>query len=168
MGSLNWATREGMPRGCGDFSMISSSFPNPTVQDLLDMNALFRRLKKDAVIITIFPIPLARLIGLMFTDASLANRKDCATQCAYIACMTDVAILEGQEAPVSVLAYKSHHIVHICARMCELPFRDHFGSSRCSVLECCLVYLIMEQQQQHPQYAQEHMSLFHAPLTPSR
>ena len=66
-----------------------------TVQDLLDMNALFRRLIKDALVITIFPIPLARLMGLMFTDASLANRNDCATQCAYIACMTDVAILDG-------------------------------------------------------------------------
>ena len=90
--------------------MISSTFPNPTVQDLLDMNALFRRLKKDAVTITIFPIPLARLTGLMFTDASLANRSDCATQCAYVACMTDASILDGHEAPVSVLAYKSHHM----------------------------------------------------------
>ena len=47
MGSLNWATREGMPQGAGDCSMLASCFggDGPVVSDLLEMNALFRRLK---------------------------------------------------------------------------------------------------------------------------
>ena len=79
MGSLNWATREGMPQGCGDCSMIASSFPKPKVQDVLDMNAFFRRLKKDAVVIQIFSIPLDRLTAPIFSDASLAEDRRSAT-----------------------------------------------------------------------------------------
>ena len=110
MGSLNWATREGMPQGCGDCSMIASSFPNPKVQDLLDMNALFRRLRKDAVVIQIFSIPLDRLTALIFSDASLGNCKDGGSQVCYVACVADQSILDGVEANVSVLAYKSHRM----------------------------------------------------------
>ena len=70
---------------------------------------MFRRLNKDAVVITIHSIPLNRLKGLVFTDASLANNKeDQRTQVCYLACMADQSILEGKEAKVSVLAYKSH------------------------------------------------------------
>ena len=64
MGSLNWATREGMPQGCGDCSMLASTFPNPKVGDLMEMNALYRRLKRDAVVITIHAIPLEGIVGV--------------------------------------------------------------------------------------------------------
>ena len=108
VGKLNWASREGMPQGCGDCSMLVSCFPKPKVADLLEMNALYRRLKKDAVVITIHAIPLNRLRALVFSDASLGNNADCSTQVFYLACCCDASILDGAEAQVSVIAYKSH------------------------------------------------------------
>ena len=128
MGSLNWATREGMPQGAGDCSMLASCFggDGPVVSDLLEMNALYRRLEKDAVVITIHSIPLNRLKGLVFTDASLANNKDQRTQVCYLACMADQSILEGKEAKVSVLAYKSHKMTRSAS---NVLYTESFGMS---------------------------------------
>ena len=52
--------------------MLASCFggDGPVVSDLQEMNALFRRLKKDAVVITIHSIPLDRLKRLVFTRVS--------------------------------------------------------------------------------------------------
>ena len=88
--------------------MLASCFPKPKVADLLEMNALYRRLKKDAVVITIHAIPLNRLRALVFSDASLGNNADCSTQVCYLACCCDASILDGADAQVSVIAYKSH------------------------------------------------------------
>ena len=38
-GKLNWASREGMPNGSGDASLLSSTLPKPKVKDLQDANA---------------------------------------------------------------------------------------------------------------------------------
>ena len=89
MGSLNWATREGMPQGCGDCPMPASTFPNPKVGDLQEMNALFRRLKRGAVVITIHSIPLENMVGVVFSDASLGNNDGCKTQVCHVACVAD-------------------------------------------------------------------------------
>ena len=60
--------------------MLAGCFPEPKVADLLEMNALYRRLRKDAVVIKIQPIPLHQLKALIFSDASLGNNADYSTQ----------------------------------------------------------------------------------------
>ena len=42
-GKTNWATREGMPNGCGDASLRSDTLPTPRVKDLQEANASLRR-----------------------------------------------------------------------------------------------------------------------------
>ena len=76
--------------------------------------------------ITIHSIPLNRLKGLVFTDASLANNKDQRTQVCYLACMADQSILEGKEAKVSVLAYKSHKMTRSAS---NVLYTESFGMS---------------------------------------
>ena len=88
--------------------MLASCFPKPKIADLLELNALYRRLRKQEVVIKIQPIPLERLTGLMFSDASLGNNADCSTHVCYLACCCDSKIQEGGPADVSVIAYKSH------------------------------------------------------------
>ena len=90
------------------------------------MNALLRRLKKDQVVITIHSIPLDRLKGLLFTDASLANNADGRNQVCYVCCMADASILEGVDAKVSVLAYKSHKMTRSAA---NVLYTESFGMS---------------------------------------
>ena len=84
------------------------------------MNALLRRLKRDAVVITIHSIPLENMVGVMFSDGSLANNIDLRTQVCYVACVSDSSILDGAEAPTSVIAYKAIRWT-AQRRMCFIP-----------------------------------------------
>ena len=73
VGKLNWATREGMPQGAGDASLLASTLPNPVVKDLTNANAALRRLMHNDMPLHIRPIPFKRLGLLIFSDSSLGN-----------------------------------------------------------------------------------------------
>ena len=75
VGSMSWATREGMPYGAGDTSILASTLPQPKVKDLQEANAALRRLKQNDVPSRICPILLERLRLLLFADSSLGNAK---------------------------------------------------------------------------------------------
>ena len=110
LGRLNWATREGMPHGSGDCSMLASKMPTPKVKDSRDCNyVLYGWLQVDLPIV-IRPIPFEDLRIVLFTDASLGNHVDGGTQLSYICCTTHSKLANGQEAQVNVLAYKSHRM----------------------------------------------------------
>jgi hypothetical protein len=108
LGKLNWATRQGMPQGCGDASLLSSRMPHPKVSDLQETNAALRRLLKAEATITIRPIPLDRIRLIVTTDASLGNAAGGNSQLAHLIGAADQAVLEGKEADYSLLCYKSH------------------------------------------------------------
>ena len=107
-GSLNWAAREGMPQGAGDASLLSSTLPTPTIKDLQEANAALKRLLQNDVPVKIKPIPLDRLRLLMFADSSLGNASGGASQLARMTCACDKDLLEGKEADISILTWKSH------------------------------------------------------------
>ena len=109
-GKISWAAREGMPNGCGDASMLASTMPHPKVKDLQECNAALRRLLQANTSITTKAIPLDRLRLLLFADSSLGNAPGGSSQIAHMVCAADACILEGVEAEVSPLAYKSHHM----------------------------------------------------------
>jgi len=75
IGKLNWASREGMPQGAGDASLLASTMPEPTIGDLTEANAALRRLTENDVPIWIRAIPLQDLSLVVFEDASLGNTK---------------------------------------------------------------------------------------------
>ena len=52
LGVLGWAAREGRFDAVGSRSLLTSSFPQPTVQDLLDVNQVVERLLKSAHLTT--------------------------------------------------------------------------------------------------------------------
>ena len=108
IGKLNWATREGMPQGAGDASILAGTLPKPKVKDLQEANAALRRLIQNDTPIQIKAIPLERLRLLDFGDASLGNAGEGRSQIAHMICGVDKCIHEGKEADISVLTYKSH------------------------------------------------------------
>ena len=67
-GKINWATREGMPNGCGDASLLSATLPTPQIKDLQEANACLRRLLQAEAAIIIRPIPLDRIRLLLLGD----------------------------------------------------------------------------------------------------
>ena len=108
VGKLNWSSREGMPQGAGDASLLAGTLPNPKVKDLTAANAALRRLIQNDVPLKIRPIPLERLVLLAFADSSLNNAGEGKAQLSNLLCAADRSIHEGKEADVSILVYKSH------------------------------------------------------------
>ena len=109
-GKINWATREGMPNGRGDASLLSATLPTPQINDLQEANACLRRLLQAEAAIIVRPIPLGRIRLLLLGDSSLGNTKGGTSQLAHMVCAADASILEGKEADVSVLTYQSHRM----------------------------------------------------------
>jgi hypothetical protein len=108
LGKLNWATREGMPNGSGDASLLSGKLPHPKVRDLQEANAALRRLLQAEATITIRSIPLERIRLVVVSDASLGNASGGNSQLAHLIGAADESILCGEEADFSLLCYKSH------------------------------------------------------------
>ena len=89
--------------------ILASKLPTPCVKDLTECNVAFKRLQATAdVPIKILPIPLERLVGVVFTDASLGNAKDGHSQLAWLACVADQDIAVGKESDMSILCWKSN------------------------------------------------------------
>ena len=108
VGKLNCASREGMPQGAGDASLLAGTLPTPKVKDLTAANAALRRLLQNDAPIQIKPIPLDRLGLLSFSDSSLGNAGQGKAQLANIVCAVDKSIHLGKEADISIVAYRSH------------------------------------------------------------
>ena len=108
IGSVSWATREGMPYGAGDTSILASTLPQPKVKDLQEANAALRRLKQNDVPIRIHPILLERLRLLLFADSSLGNAKGGFSQLGHLLCSVDKSIFDVLETDCSALIWKSH------------------------------------------------------------
>ena len=113
-GKLNWASREGMPQGSGDASLLASRMPNPTVEDLTEANAAMRRLKANDVPVWIRSIPFENMSSVLFEDASLANNKGGAAQVGHLVCVCEKKIHKGERAKTSVLLWKSHKNRRAC------------------------------------------------------
>ena len=88
VGKISWASREGMPQGAGDASILSANLPNPKIADLTEANAALRRLLQNDVPIRTQPVPLEHLGLLSFSDASLGNTKGGSAQIGHLICAT--------------------------------------------------------------------------------
>ena len=97
-----------MPQGSGDASILASTLPTPKVKDLEDANAALRRQILNDVPTITQPIPLDRLRLVLFADSSLGNAKRGHSQLAHMTCACDKSLYDGEEAPISVLTWKSH------------------------------------------------------------
>ena len=106
LGKINWATREGMPQGAGDASLLSATLPKPTVRDISEANATLRRLLAHDFPIRIWSTPLKSLRYVVFADASLHNAGGGSAQTAHLICATEPKPMRNECALVSVLSYK--------------------------------------------------------------
>ena len=100
---LSWATREGMPNGSGDASLLPSTMPQPKVKDLQNANAALYRLMQAQASLWIKPIPLKVLRLIVFADSSLANTTGGSSQVAHMVCAAHADIHKGVESDVSPL-----------------------------------------------------------------
>ena len=116
LGSVGWAAREQRVDMAGVHSLMSSTMPAPTVDDLVELNKAITHLKLTADLkLLITAIPLIDLRWLMLSDAALDNANNFGSQMAYAICATHKNIEDGIEAPINILAWKSQRCKRVCS-----------------------------------------------------
>ena len=103
-GSLRWASREGMPQGAGEASLLASCFPEPKVKDLKEANVSVARLLQQD-----------RLELVVFADSSLENAGGGNSQICHMVCVVHQAIREGREADISCLPIRDTSTIDLVA-----------------------------------------------------
>ena len=105
--SINWAAREGRPDGSAAASILSGSFPNPTMQNVYDCNHVVEMLKQREVKIKIHAIEEKSLRHLLIADSSFDPSGKTKPQHGWIQAITTPALNKGTRAPVSLIAWRS-------------------------------------------------------------
>lgn len=114
VGILSWLAKETRVDLAGGVALLMQSFPHPTVGDLKNCNKLLKdALQYKDVCIHIHSIPVSQLCVVVSSDAAWGNAKDEEgneekSQAGYIVMLTDKSMLQGELAPFSMLAWKSH------------------------------------------------------------
>ncbi|CAE7818610.1 RE1 [Symbiodinium sp. CCMP2592] len=99
IGSLNWCARECRPDAAAAASLGAASFPNPTIQDILDVNRAVETVKsRPELSIKIQPIPVKDLCWGVISDASFANAHGGGSQGAYGILAYHQGLHDGRES----------------------------------------------------------------------
>ena len=116
LGVLGWVAREGRFDIVGIHSLLSSSFPRPTVRDLLDANAVVSRLLKTATLtIDLHPVDLDDGVFIGYSDASVGTAKEGASQGARIIGFCSSNTLKEGKGRCSLLHGHSRRLRRKCS-----------------------------------------------------
>jgi hypothetical protein len=108
--SLNWVAREGRPDAAAAASILAGSFPQPTVQDVLDANKAVQRIKSHRVTLRIHSIAEEKVRHFVIADSSFDPTGRSKPQHGWLQGITDSRLNQGSEAPISLLAWKSRRL----------------------------------------------------------
>ena len=108
--SLNWVAREGRPDAAAAASILAGSFPQPTVQDVLDANKAVQRIKSHRVTLRIHSIAEEKVRHFVIADSSFDPTGRSKPQHGWLQGITDFRLNQGSEAPISLLAWKSRRL----------------------------------------------------------
>ena len=107
-GSLQWLVTNSRIDLAAKVSLSASAISNPTYGDLQEANKLIRQAQRHRDLpLVIHSVPLDNLTMGAFTDAAWAVRPDGSSQAGYLIYFADKSLLNGAEAPVSVMDWKS-------------------------------------------------------------
>ena len=119
--AINWCAREGRPDGAAAASILSGSFPDPTMQNVIDCNMVVDKLKEQEIVIKIHAIPEADLRHLLVADSSFDPTGKQKPQHSWLQGLTTPQLNKGQFAPVSLISWRSKKLRRKAANttLCE-------------------------------------------------
>ena len=112
-GQLMWLATQGLPTIMAQLSLLLGYSNCATVNTMLQVNKLIRRAKieaKDPIILERHANPCV----VTFTDAAWKVRRDDTSQGGYLVFVTDHALMQNREAPLSLLAWQSAKLPRVC------------------------------------------------------
>ena len=116
-GSANWFANQTRPDLCVSTSLLQGAHASATVADTREANKLIRLCRQHAhVPIRVPPIPLDDLTFVAFGDCGWCVRRDGSSQGGSLIIAADKRILDGFEAPTTVVDWKSYMCKTCCAQ----------------------------------------------------
>ena len=113
-GSLNWLCTQSRPDLSAQVSFSQQSFPEPKVQDALNVNNAVRRAKQHSDQNIVFSvIPPEELCVMMHSDAAFGNARAGATQAGYVVSLTSKAINVGKECAWTPVFWRSFKLPRV-------------------------------------------------------
>eukprot|EP00435_Cladocopium_sp_Y103_P070350 s367_g35.t1 len=146
VGALSWLSKETRIDLCGSVSLLMQSFPNPTVGDLKTCNRILKEanMYKDLEV-RIRPIKPEDVCIVVSSDAAWANAKDedgaHKSQAGYVVLAADRNMLKGDEAPFSMIGWKSHTLKR---RTVSTLSAETQGIVESAAVACWYRYLLAE------------------------
>ena len=114
-GALQWLTTNLRLDLAAQVSISASEISSPKISSLQKANKIIRQAQGHLTMkLTFQSIGLDRLVLGVFTDASWGVRPDGASQGGYMIYAADKDILQGQEALMSILDWKSWKLKRVC------------------------------------------------------
>ena len=113
-GSLNWLCTQSRPDLSAQVSFSQQSFPEPKVQDALNVNNAVRRAKQHSDQNIVFSvIPPEELCVMMHSDAAFGNARAGAMQAGYVVSLTSKAINVGKECAWTPVFWRSFKLPRV-------------------------------------------------------
>jgi hypothetical protein len=118
VGSAPYYARETRPDAAGDASMLQCAWPYPTVQDIINVNKLTKKLLEHPCALVYKKLEDPTF--LLATDAGWANDFDEETgekinsRAGWVVVAVDGAVRDGAESHVNFLGWKSHRLDRVC------------------------------------------------------
>ena len=103
LASLIYVGREARPDAAAASSMLSSAFPDPTIEVIYQANDVVRTLKQNPVCVKIHSIPEARVRHVLIADSAFVTSGKEKSQHGYLLGL-------GKPGPVSLMKWQSRRL----------------------------------------------------------
>ena len=107
-GELNWLQSISRPDLAGAVSILQTSFADPRIKHLFEINRLIKEARQHAVQIRIRSIPCQQLMFVCTADSAWANCSDLSSHMGYLILAAHRDIDSGKTVPISVVGWKAH------------------------------------------------------------
>ena len=108
--SLNWVSREGRPDAAAAASIIAGAFPTPMVSHIHAANDVVAHLKTFPIKLKIHAIPEKSLRNVLISDSAFDTSGREKSQHGWLLGMTSPALNRGEEAPISLMQWRSKRL----------------------------------------------------------
>ena len=108
--SINWVAREGRPDVSAAASIYAGCVAAPTIAQAWAINDVIAHLKKHAITLKVHPIPEGEVRHVLISDSAFDKSGKEKSQHGWLQGMTTPLLNQGQEAPISLIAWRSRRL----------------------------------------------------------
>ena len=117
LGAAQWRAYNSGPQHSAKVGLLLSQVGKATVRTLREANKLAREIhgaRNTSVRVNYLPgVAAEEVVFICWTDGAVANRKDLSSTGGHVVAATSPAMLHGEPAPLTLVAWRSHKLQRI-------------------------------------------------------